>query len=185
VSYILFPGVKATPIEDAAEARSLGEAAANQFVAAGGPCDNVGIDFTAYPQLQSGSTGDAVKAAQCLLTAAGNAASPSGTFDTATVNATTAFQTARSLPANGIVDYHTWTALLSRGDKPTLRNGSTGAAVRRLQRSLTAALRRTVGIDGQFGAQTEQAVRDYQSTRSLGVDGIVGTQTWTALQAGK
>lgn len=185
VSFILFPGVKASPIEDAAEARSFGETAANQFVAAGGACDDVSVDFTAYPQLQSGSTGNAVKASQCLLTAAGHSVTPSGTYDAATASAATAFQTARGLPANGVVDFHTWTALLARGDKPTLRNGSTGVAVRRLQRSLTAALKRTVGIDGQFGSITEQAVRDYQSSRSLGADGIVGNLTWTALQAGK
>ena len=43
------------------------------------------------------------------------------------------------------------------GLRATLRNGSTGTAVRRLQRSLTAALARTVAIDGQFGAGTETA----------------------------
>ncbi|GAA0896335.1 peptidoglycan-binding domain-containing protein [Virgisporangium aurantiacum] len=127
-------------------------------------------------------------AAQCLLKNAGfdtGAANPSGTFDVGTTSATTRFQQDRGLAATGIVDSHTWTALLSTGDTPTLRVGSTGYAVTRLQRALTAALSRTVSADGQFGPLTEQAVRDYQTARSLGADGIVGPLTWTALQAGR
>ena len=110
---------------------------------------------------------------------------PSGTFDTATEDATKAFQTRVGLSSNGVVDSHTWTALLAAGDQPTLRNGSTGTAVSRLQRSLTAALSRTVGIDGQFGTITETAAKDYQRTRQLVVDGVIGPATWTALQAGR
>jgi peptidoglycan hydrolase-like protein with peptidoglycan-binding domain len=79
----------------------------------------------------------------------------------------------------------TWTALLSRGAATTVQSGSTGEPVTRLQRALTAALGRTVAIDGVFGSGTGQAVRDYQSSRGLTVDGIVGPGTWGALQAGR
>jgi len=89
------------------------------------------------------------------------------------------------LPVGLLLDLHTWTALLAFGDTPALQNGSTGPAVRRLQRALTAALSRTVTIDSQFGPLTEQAVKDYQSGRTLGSDGLVGPLTWGALQAGK
>lgn len=146
------------------------------------PCDTVSLDFSAYPRLAAGSTGNAVKAAQCLLDPE---ATPSGTVDTATTNAVTAFQQAHGLTANGVVEAHTWTALLSTGDTPTLRSGSSGTAVRRLQRALTAALGSALGIDGAFGPNTDAAVRSYQSSRSLGVDGVVGPATWAALQAGK
>jgi peptidoglycan hydrolase-like protein with peptidoglycan-binding domain len=44
---------------------------------------------------------------------------------------------------------------------------------------------RGVGIDGGFGSVTEQAVRDYQSSRGLGTDSVCGSQTWGALQTGK
>jgi peptidoglycan hydrolase-like protein with peptidoglycan-binding domain len=162
-------------------------------VAAGTPppvdaCVAASIDFSSYATLRSGSTGAQVTAAQCLLHAAGHSTGsddPSGVFDAATVAAATAFQQAHGLTADGIVGAHTWTALLSRGTVPTLQNGSTGSAVSRLQRALTAALSRTVAIDGIFGSGTAQAVTDYQSSRGLGADGIVGPQTWTALQAGK
>jgi hypothetical protein len=152
------------------------------------PCDSVSLDFSAYPTVQSGSTGNAVKAAQCLLANSGQlpaATNPSGTFDAATVTAAKAFQSSRGLTSDGIVGAHTWTALLSVGDKPNLQQGSSGTAVRRLQRALTAALGTAVGIDGSFGPNTETAVRSYQSSRGLGVDGEVGPATWGALQSGK
>lgn len=148
-------------------------------------CGTATLDFTSYAVLSAGSTGSQVVAAQCLLTGTGRSVDPSGTFDTATADAVKAFQTSVGQPADGIVGSHTWTALLAYGDTPTLRSGSTGVAVRRLQRALTAALGRTVGIDGQFGPNTQQAVRDYQTATALGVDGVVGPATWAALQAGR
>lgn len=150
-------------------------------------CLSATYNFTSYPQLSTGSTGTAVTAAQCLLKNAGFGpdGNPTGSYDAATVTAAKAFQTDRGLPSTGVVDSHTWTALLSHGDTPTLREGSTGEAVRRLQRALTAALGRTVSIDGQFGPMTRQAVIDYQNSRGLGADGVVGPLTWAALQAGR
>ncbi|MGW4829318.1 glycoside hydrolase domain-containing protein [Amycolatopsis japonica] len=146
------------------------------------PCDTVSLDFAAYPRIASGATGNPVKAAQCLLAPNGR---PTGTFDEATVSATKAFQQARGLTATGVIEARTWTALLSTGDTPTLREGAAGAAVNRLQRALTAASGKTLAIDGAFGPNTEKAVRDYQSSRGLGVDGVVGQATWGALQAGR
>ncbi|ANN17891.1 hypothetical protein SD37_21070 [Amycolatopsis orientalis] len=146
------------------------------------PCDTVSLDFAAYPRIASGATGNLVKAAQCLLAAKGR---PTGTFDEPTVSATKAFQQAHGLAATGEIEARTWTALLSTGDTPTLRQGATGAAVNRLQRALTAASGKTLAIDGTFGPNTEKAVRDYQSARRLDVDGVVGQATWAALQAGR
>ncbi|WP_381803840.1 glycoside hydrolase domain-containing protein [Streptomyces niveus] len=149
-------------------------------------CTGANYNFTAYNTVQSGSSGDQVKAAQCLLDAAGfDPGTPDGIFGSATATAARNFQTSKGLTADGAVGAKTWTALLSRGSTPTIQNGSTGEAVTRLQRALTAALGRTVGIDGAFGSGTAQAVRDYQSSRGLGADGIVGPATWSALQSGK
>src|SRR5690606_36525176 len=132
-------------------------------------------DFTAYDAIGPGSSGALVWAAQCLLEEqAYDVGTPDGEFGAQTEAAVRAFQAAVSLEESGTVDSHTWTALLSAGSTPTLQQGSSGEAVRRLQRALTAALGRTVGIDGLFGPQTDQAVRDYQDTRGLDVDGIVG-----------
>ncbi|MBG0857703.1 DUF1906 domain-containing protein [Streptomyces spinoverrucosus] len=149
-------------------------------------CTGVNLDFIAYTTVQSGSTGNLVKAAQCLLKAAGHdPGTPDGTFGPDTAAAARNFQSSTGLSADGAVGPRTWTALLSRGTTPTLQSGSTGEAVTRLQRALTAALGRTVAIDGVFGSGTTQAVRDYQSSRGLSVDGIAGPATWGALQSGR
>ncbi|MFE7125510.1 peptidoglycan-binding protein [Streptomyces sp. NPDC057617] len=146
----------------------------------------VQLDFASYSTLRSGSTGAQVTAAQTLLNQQGyDAGTADGVFGSRTTSAVSAFQSARGLTADGVIGSRTWTALLSAGAQTVVREGSSGAAVQRLQRALTAALGRTVSIDGQFGSGTAQAVRDYQSSRGLTADGIVGAGTWTALQAGR
>src|SRR5262249_58068250 len=146
----------------------------------------VNRDLSAYPTIRSGSTGATVTAAQYLLNDEGyGPIVVDGQFGAQTQSAVVAFQTAKGLTADGIVGAHTWTALLSAGYRPVLSLGSTGLDVQRLQRALTAALARTVTIDGTFGSLTDQAVRDYQSSRGLTVDGVAGSATWSALQSGR
>lgn len=63
-----------------------------------------------------------------------------------------------------------------------LRPGSTGEAVRDLQRRLLA-LGHPVPLEelGTFGPATERELRVFQERRALRVDGICGRETWTAL----
>lgn len=56
-----------------------------------------------------------------------------------------------------------------------LRSGSSGRAVRALQRSLGIA------VDGSYGPATSHAVRSFQARHGLPVDDIVGPQTSAAL----
>ncbi|MFH9136811.1 N-acetylmuramoyl-L-alanine amidase [Streptomyces sp. NPDC017524] len=145
-----------------------------------------GLTFPTYTTQRSGSTGPQVKAVQTLLNAQGyQAGAADGSFGPTTQGAVQAFQRARALEADGVVGPKSWTALLSAGTTPALSRGSSGEAVKRLQRSLTAALGTTVGVDGGFGPATETAVRGYQTSRKLSVDGKVGPATWGALQSGK
>ncbi len=60
-----------------------------------------------------------------------------------------------------------------------VRNGARGAHVMRLQQALVELGFQLpgVGVDGRFGSETEQAVRDYQAAHGLSTDGIVGPQT--------
>lgn len=63
---------------------------------------------------------------------------------------------------------------------PTLRFGSSGNAVRALQRLLRSN-NYFIGVDGSFGAVTETAVKAFQEQRGLITDGIVGPRTWREL----
>ena len=65
---------------------------------------------------------------------------------------------------------------------PLLRQGSRGVYVCILQDGLTTLGYNTGGLDGVFGAQTRNAVINYQRSRGLTADGIVGCNTWLSLQ---
>ncbi|MFE9724101.1 peptidoglycan-binding protein [Streptomyces sp. NPDC005794] len=143
------------------------------------------LTFPSYTIQKTGSQGPQVTAVQTLLNQQGyDAGTADGIFGSLTDSAVRAFQKARGLDADGAVGPKTWTALLSAGTTPPLVMGASGDVVKRLQRALTAALGRTVAVDGSFGTTTDKAVRDYQSTRKLSVDGSVGPGTWKALQSG-
>ena len=62
-----------------------------------------------------------------------------------------------------------------------LRLGSDGPTVAELQRLLTAA-GFACDCDGQFGPNTEAAVRAFQGANGLQADAVVGPVTWSALQ---
>jgi hypothetical protein len=86
-----------------------------------------------YPLLKSGSKGDVVLWAQEHLMSAGQPISPTGTFDTATINAVKAFQTSNGLPVTGQVDAATWPPLLTLPPAPvswTTKKASRASAAR-------------------------------------------------------
>jgi len=76
--------------------------------------------------------------------------------------------------------------------RPLLSRGSVGRSVRELQRILTSTSLKEdqrkfnpIGIDGDFGENTEKAVIAFQEDRGLPANGIVDEATWSALlQAG-
>lgn len=64
----------------------------------------------------------------------------------------------------------------------TLKCGSTGADVKKLQTALNGEGYKLT-VDGIFGAATTSAVKDFQTRKGLIVDGVVGEKTWAALNA--
>lgn len=74
------------------------------------------------------------------------------------------------------------TPACSTGGYPIIRRGTRGNYVCIAQDDLNTLGYRTGGLDGVFGAQTEEAVRRYQASRGLSIDGIIGCNTWRALQ---
>lgn len=59
--------------------------------------------------------------------------------------------------------------------RPTMRRGANGDLVKQVQ------TRVGVAVDGDFGAETEAAIRRFQRARGMVPDGIVGPKTWAAL----
>ena len=164
----------------------------------------------AYPgtALREGASGQNVRLVQFWLKIAHtvysrlNDLTVDGTFGAATTAAVKRVQTYFGLTSDGVVGRTTWNKLyevyndiankllsssLRPGEYPgILRRGSSGTAVRELQfyLYLLSAYESSipaVGIDGSFGAATENAVRAYQRFAGLTVDGIVGRATWESL----
>ena len=164
----------------------------------------------AYPgtALREGASGQNVRLVQFWLKIAHtvysrlNDLTVDGKFGAATTAAVKRFQTYFGLTSDGVVGRTTWNKLyevyndiankllsssLRPGEYPgILRRGSSGTAVRELQfyLYLLSAYESSipaVGIDGSFGAATENAVRAYQRFAGLTVDGIVGRATWESL----
>ena len=72
-------------------------------------------------------------------------------------------------------------------ERETVKVGSTGSDVKYLQQRLNAMKTylklsfAKLTDDGDFGAKTLAAVKEFQKSRKLTVDGIVGKNTWAAL----
>jgi peptidoglycan hydrolase-like protein with peptidoglycan-binding domain len=136
----------------------------------------------AEPTLERGSEGDDVKdLQQALIELDFKPGEPDGKFGLYTESAVKSFQSWAKLTMDGIVGPLTWEKL-DDADKtdPTLRRGDERVAVRGLQRRLLDAGYGTgeLEIDGEFGPQTEAAVKAFQEAVGIAVDGIVGPETW-------
>jgi hypothetical protein len=145
------------------------------------------IDFGAYPVLHEGADRPEALAVQCLLAVAGFDPGPaSGVYGARTIAAAKAFKGWAGLPTGTTVfASQAWEALLAWGSTRTLRLGSAGLTVRRLQRAMTARLGEAVPITGSYGHTTRQAVLLYQHRMHLPANGVVGPPTWSALQSGR
>jgi len=145
--------------------------------------------------ITKGSYGEHVKELQQALGIPAD-----GYFGPQTEEAVKKYQTAQNLPVDGIVGPRTWsklfpsaetkeevpapaekkeTTVTPTSEKPVLRRGAVGDAVREVQRAVG------VYADGSFGGLTERAVKDFQFSHDLPVDGIVGPRTWVKIAEAK
>lgn len=129
-------------------------------------------------RLGVGSSGTAVRRLQAAL----GGLTVDGAYGSRTAAAVARYRAAAKLPPGRTVDRSVWDAL-ERRDHPllayratVLRRGSTGGAVRALQRALR------VGADGEFGPVTQAAVKAAQKRAGLSQNGIVGSVTWAAIE---
>ncbi|HEX6293499.1 MAG TPA: peptidoglycan-binding protein [Herpetosiphonaceae bacterium] len=70
---------------------------------------------------------------------------------------------------------------VSYAEWPTYQLGDSGPDVYAIQYSLRAVGNATVPVDGYFGIETEEAIRDLQANEGLVADGIVGPETWQSI----
>ena len=67
-----------------------------------------------------------------------------------------------------------------------LKKGAKGASVKAMQQLLqgNGYSCGTTGADGDFGSNTDKALRSYQRDKGLTADGICGSKSWTSLLGG-
>ena len=123
---------------------------------------------------------------QQLLTAAGIAVKggADGIFGPGTEKAVQQYQSRRGLPVNGKVDGPTAVALGILPATAILAQGSSGAAVEKVQRQLMAlGISVHGGADGDFGPSTAKAVQAFQRSRALTPSGVIDEATGAILAA--
>ncbi len=70
-----------------------------------------------------------------------------------------------------------------QSDFPVVQNGDSGESVLYLQNLLNSYEQALLEADGEFGEDTEIAVKAFQEKNGISSDGIVGDATWELLQA--
>lgn len=138
--------------------------------------------------LKRGDRGDAVVALQKRLRELGYLTDTAdGIYGDTTEDAIKKFQKAVGLTADGVAGASTQ-AKLNASDAPEntaviLRQGSSGAAVKSLQKRLIELGYLSGSADGSFGAGTKSALMDFQSAAGLKVTGVADVDTQEALEA--
>lgn len=172
-------GLASTGAVDLTTAIALGIVAGSQApTAEAGQTSS--ISFTANAYLTPGQTGDAVKAMQNALIAAGITVrgGADGQYGPATSQAVSTYQSAMRLVATGIVDTVT-AQLLGLVAGPALpKLGDRGANVASLQQLLiNLGIPVRGGADGIFGPVTQAAVTAFQNSQGLPATGTVDLRT--------
>jgi hypothetical protein len=143
-------------------------------------------DTSGPTEFQRGDHGPGVRRLQrSLFRAGGSTGKIDGIFGTATEQALRKFQHDHGLDVDGTAGARTWAVLPDGTSMPTLRHGSSGEIVERLQAALIeyAPERWQSAIDatdGAFRDSTTRTVEAFQSWHGLSADGIVGDNTWVA-----
>ena len=150
-------------------------------------CTPTSISKTAYRTTSAKQGASTVVPLQCLLKQQHHYRyEVTGTWNKQTLAALQAFQKATGLRVTSYINQNHWVALLvrSNGDT-TLRSGSTGPDVTRVQRALNAAGSPALSVTGTYDAATRSAVVAYQRSLDITGSGIVAARTWTAMESGR
>ena len=141
--------------------------------------------FSRYQVISKGSKGSQARAVECLLRKAGYSATVNGSFSVHDAAKLARFRASVGLNPLKVAGPRPWSALLSRGSRPVLERGDSGASVLRLQRSLRSLGYTSVALNSTFGSTTVAAVKSAQKKRGLRQTGKTSKALWSALQHGK
>ena len=145
------------------------------------------MDFADYPRVTDASDPALVKALQCLLTEQkAYAGRLTGRLGPATLTSMNVWQKAHDLRVLPSWNRRAWMTLLATGRQPVLKFGSTGRAVRDLQRTLNAATSGTdLPVTGIFAAPHQRGAAHLADRPSRSrASGVANPGTWAALAAG-
>lgn len=145
-------------------------------------------NYLSYATIKNGSTGRDVKFAQLMLykfmPSFAYTLAFDGQFGPATERCVKEFQRLSGLTQDGICGPATWNRL-----GPAVNHlysyWNKTEAIREVQRLLALGYRiPSTGVDGLWGNQTENAVRQFQRDYGLMVDGVWGKQCWGITEQG-
>lgn len=151
------------------------------------------LTITCSATFHPGDRGAQIREIQQALVNDGISLSVDGDYGTSTTEAIRKFQAAHGLECDGILGAQTYAALMGRpmpenhSEYFVQKSGLPDAELMVAEREITAVQAALAGrgydlsVDGIFGINTEQAVRDFQTKQGLDADGIVGNLTYTSL----
>ena len=141
------------------------------------------VTASGYPLLVQGASGADVALAQKVV-----GVTADGRFGPLTAAALGTWQSKHGVPATKKLDNPTWATMVYLKLVPTrpsalspylnvvLRRGSTGTAVKALQKAIGK-----LTVDGSYGPATEARVKEYQKSKGLTASGITDTKVWATL----
>jgi peptidoglycan hydrolase-like protein with peptidoglycan-binding domain len=147
------------------------------------PAPAPALTASGYPLLVQGASGADVVLAQKVV-----GVTADGRFGPLTAAAIGTWQSKHGVPATKKLDNPTWATMvylklvparssaLSPYVNVVLRKGSTGTAVKALQKAIGK-----LTVDGSFGPATETRVKEYQKAKGLTASGVVDRKVWSAL----
>lgn len=129
--------------------------------------------------LTLGSTGNDVVSVQNYLINLGYLkGTADGSYGNVTKAAVIMFQANESLGGNGNVDNDTYLRIQQTNKKfISLKKGSMGNSVAVMQSYLIKLGYLDISANGEFGTETEKALKRFQSVNGISSDGVAGTQT--------
>ncbi len=157
------------------------------------PATSTSLSKYASVTLRLWSRGDAVKALQKAV----GKLTVDGSYGKLTEARVRAYQKSKGLAVTGVTDAKVWKALMGASSAgsttkapssststeftslkaTTLRSGSSGSAVKALQRGVGG-----LAVDGSFGPRTLSVVKAFQKSAKLSVTGVVDRKAWDAIE---